>query len=132
MTRDWGSDKATCSTATQPASARRSLPSDSIYAPLHRERDQLFPDEMFVELFTGCGRRSLPPSGLSGHQRGLGLVPNGLFGTSHLGALDLGWFGTMPENDPPLKPAHQGEQGDPNQTQIEDQTEHACQVQILG
>jgi len=34
----------------------------SIYALLHRERDKLFPDEMFEDLFTTRGRRSIPPS----------------------------------------------------------------------
>lgn len=35
---------------------------NSIYTLLHRERDQLFPDEMFADLFTDRGRRSIPPS----------------------------------------------------------------------
>ena len=34
----------------------------SIYAFLHRERDQLFPDEAFADLFDDKGRRSVPPS----------------------------------------------------------------------
>lgn len=34
----------------------------SIYALMHRERDQLFPDEMFEDLFATRGRRSVPPS----------------------------------------------------------------------
>jgi hypothetical protein len=34
----------------------------SIYALLHRERDRLFPDEMFADLFSVKGRRSVPPS----------------------------------------------------------------------
>lgn len=34
----------------------------SIYGLLHRERDRLFPDELFADLFTGRGRRSVPPS----------------------------------------------------------------------
>jgi hypothetical protein len=34
---------------------------DSIYAILHRECFSLFPDEMFADLFTGTGRRSVPP-----------------------------------------------------------------------
>lgn len=38
------------------------LPADSIYALLHRERDRLFPDELFADLFTSRGRRSVPPS----------------------------------------------------------------------
>ena len=38
------------------------LPENSIYGFLARERDRLFPDELFVDLFTGTGRRSVPPS----------------------------------------------------------------------
>ena len=38
------------------------LDKDSIYAFLHRERDQLFPDEAFADLFDELGRRSVPPS----------------------------------------------------------------------
>jgi hypothetical protein len=34
---------------------------DSIYAVLHRECFNLFPDSMFADLFTGVGRRSVPP-----------------------------------------------------------------------
>jgi Transposase DDE domain/Transposase domain (DUF772) len=34
---------------------------DSIWSVLHRECHRLFPDEMFVDLFTGTGRRSVPP-----------------------------------------------------------------------
>ena len=34
---------------------------DSIYAVLHRECFHLFPDEMFADLFTDVGRRSVPP-----------------------------------------------------------------------
>src|SRR3954469_17556828 len=34
---------------------------DSIYAVLHRECFRLFPDELFVDLFTDVGRRSVPP-----------------------------------------------------------------------
>ena len=34
---------------------------DSIYGILHRECFALFPDEMFADLFTGTGRRSVPP-----------------------------------------------------------------------
>ncbi|MGI8681006.1 MAG: IS1182 family transposase [Mycobacteriales bacterium] len=33
----------------------------SIYGLLHRECDRLFPDEMFADLFTDVGRRSVPP-----------------------------------------------------------------------
>jgi hypothetical protein len=35
--------------------------SDSIYAVLNRECFNLFPDEMFADLFTDAGRRSVPP-----------------------------------------------------------------------
>ena len=38
------------------------LPPNSIYGFLHRELAVLFPDEMFVDLFSGKGRRSVPPS----------------------------------------------------------------------
>src|SRR5208283_5186487 len=38
------------------------LAENSIYALLHRERDRLFPDEMFADLFSGKGGRSVPPS----------------------------------------------------------------------
>ncbi|HEX7543439.1 MAG TPA: transposase [Candidatus Limnocylindrales bacterium] len=34
---------------------------DSIYALLHRECFALFPDELFADLFTDVGRRSVPP-----------------------------------------------------------------------
>ncbi len=34
---------------------------ESIYALLHRECGRLFPDEMFADLFTDVGRRSVPP-----------------------------------------------------------------------
>jgi hypothetical protein len=34
---------------------------DSIYAVLHRECFTLFPDELFADLFTDVGRRSVPP-----------------------------------------------------------------------
>jgi IS5 family transposase len=34
---------------------------DSIYAVLHRECFTLFPDELFADLFTGVGRRCVPP-----------------------------------------------------------------------
>ena len=34
---------------------------DSIWAVLHRECDALFPDELFADLFTSTGRRSVPP-----------------------------------------------------------------------
>lgn len=38
------------------------LPENSVFALLHRERDRLFPDEMFADLFSDRGRRSVPPS----------------------------------------------------------------------
>jgi hypothetical protein len=34
---------------------------DSIWAVLHRECHRLFPDELFADLFTSTGRRSVPP-----------------------------------------------------------------------
>ena len=37
----------------------------SPYALLHRERDQLFPDEMFADLYATRGRNSIPPSVLA-------------------------------------------------------------------
>ena len=43
-------------------SARSSLPGNSIYGFLARERDRLFPDELFDDLFEASGRRSVPPS----------------------------------------------------------------------
>jgi Transposase DDE domain/Transposase domain (DUF772) len=39
-----------------------SLPEGSVYGLLHRERDRLFPDELFADLFADRGRRSVPPS----------------------------------------------------------------------
>ena len=38
------------------------LADTSIYAVLHRERDRLFPDDMFADLFNNRRRRSVPPS----------------------------------------------------------------------
>ena len=38
------------------------LAESSLFAVLHRERDRLFPDEMFADLFSDRGRRSVPPS----------------------------------------------------------------------
>jgi len=35
---------------------------DSIYVLLHGERERLFPDEFFADLFAKRGRRSVPPS----------------------------------------------------------------------
>ena len=37
-------------------------PPNSIYAFLHRERESLFADAMFADLFATVGRRSVPPS----------------------------------------------------------------------
>ncbi|HEV8056730.1 MAG TPA: IS1182 family transposase [Nocardioidaceae bacterium] len=37
------------------------IPQTSVYALLNRERDRLFPDEMFADLFSDRGRRSVPP-----------------------------------------------------------------------
>src|SRR5204862_7030405 len=34
----------------------------SVNCVLHRERERLFPDEMFADLFSDRGRRSVPPS----------------------------------------------------------------------
>ena len=39
-----------------------SLPEGSIFGFLFRERDRLFPDELFADLFSAIGRRSVPPS----------------------------------------------------------------------
>ncbi len=44
------------------AFCEQALPERSIYALLHRERDRLFPDAAFADLFTDRGRRSVPPS----------------------------------------------------------------------
>jgi transposase len=41
------------------------LGESSIYGLLHRERDRLFPDEMFADLYQPRGRRSVPPSVLA-------------------------------------------------------------------
>src|SRR5436309_4864935 len=38
------------------------LPPNSIFAFLHEQREVLFPDELFVDLFAVDGRRSVPPS----------------------------------------------------------------------
>src|SRR6516162_6473222 len=38
------------------------LAENSVYAVLHRERGRLFPDELFADLFSDRGRRSVPPS----------------------------------------------------------------------
>lgn len=41
------------------------LAESSIYAVLCRERDRLFPDELFTDLYSDKGRRSVPPSVLA-------------------------------------------------------------------
>jgi Transposase domain (DUF772) len=38
------------------------LPANSIFMFLHRHREVLFPDALFVDLFAVIGRRSVPPS----------------------------------------------------------------------
>ena len=38
------------------------LAEGSVYSVLHRERDKLFPDQFFSDLFSDKGRRSVPPS----------------------------------------------------------------------
>ena len=38
------------------------LGESSIYTFLHRDRDRLFPDDLFADLFSYRGRRSIPPS----------------------------------------------------------------------
>lgn len=38
------------------------LAPSSVFAVLHRERHRLFPDEMFADLFSERGRKSVPPS----------------------------------------------------------------------
>ncbi|MHB1734750.1 MAG: IS1182 family transposase [Ferrimicrobium acidiphilum] len=43
----------------------KTLPKDSIYAFLHDERNRLFPDEAFADLFSGRGRQSVPPSSIA-------------------------------------------------------------------
>jgi Transposase domain (DUF772)/Transposase DDE domain len=40
----------------------QALPEASVYGLLHRERDRLFPDELFADLFSDRGRRCVPPS----------------------------------------------------------------------
>jgi len=40
----------------------KTLAPDSIYAFMHREREHLFPDSAFADLFCDEGRRSVPPS----------------------------------------------------------------------
>ena len=47
--------------ATTTSFCESRVPADSIYALLHRQCFELFPDEMFADLFTDVGRRSVPP-----------------------------------------------------------------------
>ena len=44
------------------AFCEKTLAPDSIYAFLHRERERLFPDSAFADLFSDEGRHSVPPS----------------------------------------------------------------------
>jgi hypothetical protein len=44
------------------ARCEQDLPERSVYRLLHRERDRLFPDELFGDLYVHHGRRSVPPS----------------------------------------------------------------------
>ena len=47
--------------ATTTSFCESRVPADSIYGLLHRQCFELFPDEMFADLFTDVGRRSVPP-----------------------------------------------------------------------
>ncbi|HVA75953.1 MAG TPA: IS1182 family transposase [Acidimicrobiales bacterium] len=47
--------------ATTTSFCESRVPADSIYGLLHRQCFALFPDEMFADLFTDVGRRSVPP-----------------------------------------------------------------------
>ncbi len=47
--------------ATTTSFCESRVAADSIYALLHRQCFELFPDEMFADLFTDVGRRSVPP-----------------------------------------------------------------------
>jgi Transposase DDE domain/Transposase domain (DUF772) len=49
-----------CNVAVQRCEAE--LPARSIYRLLHAERDRLFGDELFADLYVHHGRRSIPPS----------------------------------------------------------------------
>ena len=48
--------------ATTTSFCESRVPADSIYGLLHRQCFELFPDEMFADLFTDVGRRSVPPT----------------------------------------------------------------------
>src|SRR5829696_5777664 len=56
---------------------------DSIWAVLHRECHVLFPDELFADLFTSTGRRSVPPRIVA-----VVMVLQRLFGLSDREAVD--------------------------------------------
>jgi hypothetical protein len=58
---------------------------DSICGLLHRERDQLFPDEFVADLFSDMGRRSVPPSVVAGPASDLSSVS--LATLDHLGEI---------------------------------------------
>jgi DDE family transposase/transposase-like protein DUF772 len=47
--------------ATTTSFCESRVPADSIYGLLHRQCFELFPDEMFADLFMDVGRRSVPP-----------------------------------------------------------------------
>jgi hypothetical protein len=47
--------------ATTTGFCEQRVAADSIYGPLHRECFELFPEEMFADLFTDVGSRSVPP-----------------------------------------------------------------------
>jgi hypothetical protein len=65
------------------ARRERELPERSVYRLLHAERDRLFPDELFADLYVHHGRRSVPPSILAvvmvlqRRPRGVGLTYEG-------------------------------------------------------
>src|ERR1700733_14939541 len=48
--------------ATTTSFCESRVAADSIYGLLHRQCFELFPDEMFADLFTDVGRRSVPPT----------------------------------------------------------------------
>ena len=62
---------------------------DSIWAVLHRECHVLFPDELFADLFTVTGRRSVPPQIVA-----TVMVLQRLFGFSDREAVDAFEFDT--------------------------------------
>ena len=59
----------------------------SIYGLLHRECERLFPDEMFADLFTDVGRRSVPPMIVA-----VVMVLQRIEGCSDREAVDRFWF----------------------------------------